>query len=202
MTDHTLIARFRQGDAGAFDVIVRRHEALVRSVLYRLTGNADDAEDLAQETFLRVFENLERFRGDAALRTWILRIAANLARDRQRMQRRRPAPVSLDGGANIAVPAAPEESAPPARLALREQTRALSEGLEQLPFKQRAALTLKIVGDMDYGEIAQALDSTRNAVKSNIHHARKRLIALLGPQIAGPGDERPKGESDHGRLQT
>jgi RNA polymerase sigma-70 factor (ECF subfamily) len=202
MTDHTLIARFRQGDAGAFDVIVRRHEALVRSVLYRLTGNADDAEDLAQETFLRVFENLARFRGDAALRTWILRIAANLARDRLRRRRRRPEPVSLDGGAHVVVPAAPEEGAPPARLALREMTRALAAGLEQLPFKQRAALTLKIVGDMNYGDIALALDMTRNAVKSNIHHARKRLTALLGPQLAGPGDERPKGESGHGRLQT
>jgi RNA polymerase sigma-70 factor, ECF subfamily len=182
LPDAALTARFLRGDESAFDAIVRRHEGTVRSILTRLTGNADDGEELAQETFMRVYISLSRFRGKASLRTWILRIATNLARDLLRSRRRKSPPLPL-GAAELNALEAPINGGPPAVALFREKSRAVAAALEQLPFKQRAALICKIIGDMGYDEIARVIGSTRNSVKSNIHLGRRRLMAILGDRL-------------------
>jgi len=181
-SDTGLVKRFIEGRKEAFDEIVRRHEGTVRSILYRIVGNADDAEDIAQETFIRVYENLPRFRGRSSLKTWILRIASNRARDVLRRRRRRPVAVSLDRASTRAAATA-EDASPEARLSLSEKTRRLAACIEQLPFKQRSALVMKIIGEMGYEEIAEVLGTTRNSVKSNVHLARRRLLAMLGEEL-------------------
>jgi RNA polymerase sigma-70 factor (ECF subfamily) len=178
-TDSELVESFCEGREDAFDVIVKRHEATVRSVLYRVVGNADDAEDIAQETFMRVYENLNRFRGRASLKTWILRIAVNRARDLLRRRRRRPAAISLEKADPGRLMASSRHS-PEAPLSLAEKARALAACIEQLPLKQRSALVMKVIGEMDYEEIAGVLGTTRNSVKSSVHAARRRLLAMLG----------------------
>ncbi len=180
--DSGLTARFLRGDESAFDMIVRRHEGTVRSILTRLTGNADDGEELAQETFMRVYVNLSTFRGKASLKTWILRIATNLARDLLRGRRRKTPPLPLDM-AELNALEAPIDGGPPAVALFREKSQALAAAMEQLPFKQRAALICKIIGDMGYDEIARVIGSTRNSVKSNIHLGRRRLLAILGDRL-------------------
>ncbi len=182
LDDLSLIARFSKGEQDPFGLLVGRYEGVVRAVLYRLVGNVDDAEDLAQETFIRVHGHLGKFRGDASLKTWILRIASNLARDFHRKRKRRPATLPFDKTAMQGALTAPS-AAPGERLSLQEKTCALATAIESLPYKQRAALVMKVIGDMDYGEIAAVLGSTRNSVKANAHLARRKLIALLGERI-------------------
>ncbi len=179
LNETRLVKRFLKGDERAFDLVVKRHEGTVRSIVYRLVGNADDAEDLSQETFIRVYGHLGEFKGRSSLKTWILRIATNLARDLLRRRRRKPPAVPLEEGDARNLAGAPGKS-PLAELSLKEKAKAMASALEELPFKQRAALTMKVVADMNYGEIAKVLGTTRNSIKSNIHLARRRLAAVLG----------------------
>src|SRR5437867_12632979 len=98
VADSQFIERLKRYEATAFDLLVREHSGEIYGLLYRLTDNVEEAHDLTQETFLRVFQNIGCFRGDADLRTWIYRIAINQARNRWRWwrRRRRELTVSLD----------------------------------------------------------------------------------------------------------
>lgn len=182
LDDLSLISRFDRGEPGAFGQIVGRYEGVVRAVLYRLVGNVDDAEDLAQETFIRVHGHLDKFRGAASLKTWILRIASNLARDFLRRRKRRPETLPFDG-ATLKMALSAPDAAPVESLTLEEKMRSLAGAIESLPYKQRAALVMKVIGDMSYKEIAAILGTTPNSVKANTHLARRKLIALLGERI-------------------
>jgi RNA polymerase sigma-70 factor (ECF subfamily) len=157
---------------------VKRFEYPVRSLLYRLVGNDEDAEDLAQETFIRVYLHLKRFRGGSSLKTWILKIAANLALDQMRQRQRRPVMKQLDPSETGRLSGAPGQT-PPARLSAKERSDAVARALEGLPGQQRAALLLKIMHGMNYGEIAGILDTSASSIKSSIHLARKKLMALV-----------------------
>ena len=97
-TETQFIERLKRGDAAAFEVLVAERSGEIYGLLYRLTENSEEARDLTQETFLRAFQSIEHFRGDADLRTWIYRIAINQARNRWRWwrRRRRDSTVSLD----------------------------------------------------------------------------------------------------------
>lgn len=178
-SDGDLVERFRRGHEAAFDELVRRHEGAVRALLNRLAGNEQDAEDMAQETFIRVYRNLERFQEKAALKTWIFRIAMNLFRDFRRRKARRPDPVPLAEPALQGLAGGGRE-APLGRLTLGEKERAVIRALEGLPFQQRAALIMKVREGMRYEEIAAVLDTTPGSVKSSIHVARKKLMKDLG----------------------
>jgi RNA polymerase sigma-70 factor (ECF subfamily) len=181
-SDSKLIARILKGDEEAFDILVKGYEGTVRSILYRLAGNAGDAEDLAQETFIKVYQHLPKFRGDSSLKTWILRIATNLTRDMLRKRSRRPTPIPLQSTDQESLPTASHER-PDLQLSLKEKTQAAAAALEQLPFKQRACLLMKTIGDMTYREIAQVLGTSPNSAKANAHVARRRLIAMLGEEL-------------------
>ncbi len=175
--DWEAVARFLEGDEAGFDTIVKRHHRALRSLLYRLAGNTEDAEDLAQETFLRVSRHLDRFRGTSSLRTWILKIGTNLALDHLRRRAKRPE-VALPDDRSARAPAGPRDADPKARAVSREQARRVAGVLETLPPVQRAALVLKVMEGMNYEEIAKVLETTANSVKSSIHLARKKMAAL------------------------
>ena len=180
------IERLKQGDSAAFDILVRERSGEIYGLLYRLTENPEEARDLTQETFLRAFQNIAHFRGDADLRTWIYRIAINQARNRWRWWRRRhrDSTVSLDSIddserqallANLA-----DNSNDPELDALaRERERVLTLALQDLRRVYREAVVLRDIEGFAYEEIAVALDISVGTVKSRLARGRQELRRRL-----------------------
>ena len=179
-----LIARCASGDEVACAELVAAHQRMVYGLAFNLLGNRDDALDLSQDVFLRVFRTLSRFRGQSALRTWIYRIVVNQARNRQRWWRRRhrAEQVSLDDYLrNFGDLEARQDILPDRLLASKETAAKIWQAMDQLPFDQRTALILREVDGLRYDEIAYTLDVAVGTVKSRLTRARQALRAeLLG----------------------
>ena len=174
----TLVQRCAARDESACAELVAEHQRMVVQLAVNLLGDRDEALDLSQEVFLRVFRTIHRFRGQSALRTWIYRIAVNQARNRHRFWRRRHRndQVSLD--AHIAA-----HGEFPSMLDLRpdrvfEQKQLgqrLQDALDQLPFDQRTAIVLREIDGLSYDDIAVALGVAIGTVKSRLTRARQAL---------------------------
>lgn len=178
-----LVRRCAAGDDLACAELVSAHERMVYQLAYHLLGTRDEALDLSQEVFLRVFRTLATFRGQSSLRTWIYRIVINQARNRQRWFRRRRQSdqVSLDDHqqAHGELPERPDQVAPD-RLFLRKEAAArLWNAMERLPFDQRTAIVLREFDGLSYEEIAFSLDIAVGTVKSRLTRARQALRADL-----------------------
>jgi RNA polymerase sigma-70 factor (ECF subfamily) len=180
----TLIERCTAGDDLACSELVSTHQRMVYSLAYHLLGDHDEALDLSQEVFLRVFRTLSGFRGQSALRTWIYRIVINQARNRQRWWRRRhrDQQVSLDDHLRLFGHfEARRDTQPDRLLASRETAERIWAGLEKLPFDQRTALILREIDGLQYDEIAFTLGVAVGTVKSRLTRARQALREeLLG----------------------
>ena len=179
-----LIARCAGGDETACAELVALHQRMVYGLAFTLLGNHDDALDLSQEVFLRVFRTLGRFRGRSALRTWIYRIVVNQARNRQRWwrRRRRAEQISLDEYVEKFGDLESRHEVLPDRLLASKETAAqIWQALDRLPFDQRTALILREVEGLRYEEIAYSLDVALGTVKSRLTRARQALREeLLG----------------------
>ena len=179
-----LIERCVAGDERACADLVAAHQRTVFNLAFHLLGDRDEALDLSQEVFLRVFRTLSRFRGQSALRTWIYRIVVNQARNRQRWwrRRRRSDLVSLDDHLQrCGEIEATSEVLPDRLLASKETAARIWAAMEQLPFDQRTALVLREVDGLRYEEIAFSLDVAVGTVKSRLTRARQALREeLLG----------------------
>jgi RNA polymerase sigma-70 factor (ECF subfamily) len=179
-----LIARCTIGDEAACAELVAAHQRMVYGLAFNLLGNRDDALDLSQDVFLRVFRTLPSFRGQSALRTWIYRIVVNQARNRQRWWRRRhrAEQVSLDDYLrNFGDLEARQDILPDRLLASKETAAKIWQAMDRLPFEQRTALILREVDGLRYDEIAYSLDVAVGTVKSRLTRARQALRAeLLG----------------------
>jgi RNA polymerase sigma-70 factor (ECF subfamily) len=179
-----LIARCTTGDEAACAELVAAHQRMVYGLAFNLLGNRDDALDLSQDVFLRVFRTLSRFRGQSALRTWIYRIVVNQARNRQRWWRRRhrAEQVSLDDYLrNFGDLEARQDILPDRLLASKETAAKIWQAMDRLSFEQRTALILREVDGLRYDEIAYSLDVAVGTVKSRLTRARQALRAeLLG----------------------
>ena len=178
-----LVRRCAAGDDVACAELVSAHDRIVYQLAYHLLGTRDEALDLSQEVFLRVFRTLATFRGQSSLRTWIYRIVINQARNRQRWFRRRRQSdqVSLDDHqqAHGELPERPDQVAPD-RLFLRKEAAArLWNAMERLPFDQRTAIVLREFDGLSYEEIAFSLDIAVGTVKSRLTRARQALRADL-----------------------
>ncbi len=169
-----LVARCQAGDAGAFEELYRRHAAKIYSLACRLTGSAADGEDLLQEIFLLVHRKIGGFKGEAALGTWIYRLATNCCLDflRSRQHREQQATGTLDETAPVG---------PRAGAALRVERLDLERAIAQLAPGYRAAFVLHDVEGFDHAEVARLLDVAEGTSKSQVHKARMRLRALLAP---------------------
>jgi RNA polymerase sigma-70 factor (ECF subfamily) len=180
----TLIERCVAGDESACADLVAAHQRTVFNLAFHLLGDRDEALDLSQEVFLRVFRTLARFRGQSALRTWIYRIVVNQARNRQRWwrRRRRADLVSLDDHLNrCGDMEATSEVLPDRLLASKETAARIWSAMERLPFDQRTALVLREIDGLRYEEIAFSLDVAVGTVKSRLTRARQALREeLLG----------------------
>jgi RNA polymerase sigma-70 factor, ECF subfamily len=179
-----LIARCATGDETACAELVSQHQRMVYGLAYNLLGDREEALDLSQEVFLRVFRTLSSFRGQSALRTWVYRIVINQVRNRQRWWRRRHRDdqVSLEDYVRTFGDVESRQEVLPDRLLASKETAArIWQAMDRLPFDQRTALILREIEGLRYDEIAYSLDVAVGTVKSRLTRARQALRAeLLG----------------------
>lgn len=177
--DAGLMDRVRSGDRDAFSDLVDRHKDAVVNYLTRLTGNRDRAEDLAQETFLRLFRSAGSYSEQGLLRGYLFRIATNLVRSEERREKRLRLLMPFLGRPEHAEPAAPSG------LLRREMHREVSAAVSQLPLRYRVPLVLHEIEGWAYSDIAQALGCREGTVKSRIHRGRQHLKERLAPYWQG-----------------
>ncbi len=176
------IRRVQRGDVNAFEPLMAAYEKNVYNLALRMTGNAQDAEDMTQEAFLKAYSSLDSFRGDSKFSVWLYRIVSNVCLDHLRRKSRRPA-VSLsmedDEGEDVQLDL-PDTSQSPEELLEKKLTReAVQRGLAQLPEDARQILLLREIQGLSYEEIGRVLELDPGTVKSRIFRARKRLCAFL-----------------------
>ena len=172
--DSALIAAWRAGDESAAAELVRRHARPLARFLASAGARADDLDDLVQDTFIRAFRAVDRFRGECRFRTWLLAIGANVLRDEGRRASR--------GGARV-VPLDEEirarEGDPYERAVAAEAEDRLAAGLDDLTDMQREVFLLRAQDGLSYEEIAAALETSTGAARVHYHHAVKRLKELV-----------------------
>src|SRR5881397_3028373 len=177
-----LVQRCAVGDEPACAELVGEHQRMVVQLAMNLLGDRDEALDLSQEVFLRVFRTIHRFRGQSSLRTWIYRIAVNQARNRHRFWRRRHRADQVSLDEHVAAHGeflSGGESGPDRMLAQKELARTLQTALDRLPFDQRTAIVLREIDGLSYEEIAYSLGVAVGTVKSRLTRARQALRAEL-----------------------
>src|SRR5690242_2955004 len=173
-----LVQRCAEGDETACAELVAEHQRMVVQLAMNLLGDRDEALDLSQDVFLRVFRTIHRFRGQSSLRTWIYRIAVNQARNRHRFWRRRHRgdQVSLDQHiADHGEIQSTGDSGPDRLLAQKQLAERLQHALDDLPFDQRSVIVLREIDGLSYEEIAFSLGVAIGTVKSRLTRARQTL---------------------------
>lgn len=181
--ERRLVARSQRGDLDAFDALMRAYERPVYNLAYRMTGNYDDANDVAAEAFVRVFNAIGRFRGESAFSTWMYRIATNVFLDERKRRRAHPQ-VSLDDefdteGTNVQRQIEDTAPGPGAVAEEQERRRALDRAIQQLPDFQREMITMYHVLNMSYEEIGEVTGAPIGTVKSRLNRARLSLREAL-----------------------
>jgi RNA polymerase sigma-70 factor (ECF subfamily) len=176
--DRALVEAAAGGDRDAFDELVRRHESAILGLCRALAGGSADAEDLAQEVFVRAWKSLRTFRGDSAFRTWLHRVAINVARTHH---------ANRGKSMRLFRPMSPRGEDPPdiaeridTQLARRD---VVERALATLPEELREVITLRDLQGLDYKDIARLLDVPIGTIESRIFRARQRLRPLLAPLV-------------------
>jgi RNA polymerase sigma-70 factor (ECF subfamily) len=191
MQEKIRIERLRAGDAGSFRELVERYQHRVYAMAYRFSGCSHEAKDLAQDIFLRVYENIGGFQGRSSLDTWIYRLALNQCISWKRRRGRR-AVLGRDGpvyGVEAGEP-------PDMRLAAVEENECLHRALRQLPVKYMSVVELYYFQELSYQQIAELTGIAVRTVETRLYRAKQRLRELLGP------DENGEEEQDHGRYEN
>ena len=177
LTDAELIEEARRGDVAAYEELVRRYEELAFRTAYLVCGDADEARDAAQEGFVRAYGALSRFRTGAEPRPWLLRIAANAARNRRRAAGRRAALALRSAQDRPSDGAAPS---PEGAVLASEQRAELLAAIDGLADDDRQIITLRWFAELSERELAAALGVPRGTVKSRLSRAMQRLRAVIG----------------------
>ncbi len=181
--DIELVIRFRKGDQSAFEDIVLGFQDRIYNLCRRMLGNAHDAEDAAQDVFLKAYQALPRFEPGASLYTWLYRIAINTCID----YKRKPFLESLfkrsDEGEEIMIDMPSGEPSPERLAESKQMEQTLQKSLGKLSQKLRTAIILKEIEGLSYEEIADVLDISMGTVKSRIARAREELLKLMGKTL-------------------
>ena len=178
MNEKELIARLQARDETAFEELIRLYEKKVYALCARMCGNAEDAEEAAQDAFLALWRGIDRFRQESSLSTWIYRLASNACIDLMRRKKKGAGSVSLDDE-ELFVDAVDTSPQPQETAERRETQRLLQEGLLSLPAEYRSILLLREIEGLSYSEISAALDLELGTVKSRISRGRTLLRNFL-----------------------
>lgn len=177
-TDNELVGRVRSGDDEAFRLVVERHTRPLYRTAYRITGNAADADDVVQETFLRAYRAVDRFDARASFTTWLHRIAINCALDLIDSRKRRDGRISPDEDLSTLA----SQAATPERVVHSlEMQRAVAQAMDQLSGNERTAFVLRHFEGMPLDEIGRVLGTQLNATKNTVFRAVRKLRAQLQP---------------------
>ena len=188
--DRDLVERWQRGDERAFESLVRRHEARVFRLLFRMMGSREEAEDITQETFLSLHRHGHRFRAESRFSTFVYRVAANAALNRRRTlgrSRNRVKKLAERQAAGDDLPSAPRD--PEDAVAGSELSDHVREALQKLSPSLRMPVVLYDIEGLAYGEIARVLGVAEGTVKSRIHRARLALRRELQELLAGSTEE-------------
>lgn len=191
--DVAWVRRSQNGDRQAFAALVARYQTPIYQLALRMMRHPEDAEDAAQEAFLKAFVALPRFREEAGFRTWLYRIASNVCLDRLRRARRELLdPTAVEAGARDAPGDAGGDGNPLRQVLQREQRRGLAQAVQALPPHYRIAVVLHYVQGLTYREIAEVLEVPPKTVETRLYRAKTLLRARLSRPagLAGGGVER------------
>lgn len=190
VVDQDLVERVQRGETRAFDLLVSRYQQRLASLLGRYIADPAEREDVAQETLLRAYRGLSRFRGESAFYTWLYRIAVNTARNHQASAGRRPS----SGGADPAEAEGFDDGVllrdtdtPEGNAAMGEVSQAIQAALASMPETLRRAITLREYEGLSYEEIATFMDCPIGTVRSRIARARTLIDEFVRPVLERPG---------------
>jgi len=178
-SDADLLILFGKGDEQAFNELVRRHQERVYWVARRVLGTHEEADDVVQDVFLRAYEGLRRFRGDASLSTWLYRIAMNLSLNALRKKRVRRM-LHLE---ELGQEPASRADATDGPLLRREEDEALRRAVDALPEKQKQVFILRYYEELSYAEIALILKKSEGGLKANYFHAVQKIQKAMKRDI-------------------
>lgn len=200
-TDEELVEKFRvSADMGIFKTLVRRYQSRVFAIALRTLGNNEEAEEVVQETFVKVHQNLAKYRHNSLFSSWLFRIAHNQCMDTLRMKQRRfdsqTVPfdpqsaggsgddISADGNRETVFQLADKTPDPAQSLDIREQFEIVERSLGQLPETQKTVLILHDMQGLSYIEIAEIVGTSIGTVRSRLHYGRLKLRELLLPYFS------------------
>jgi RNA polymerase sigma-70 factor (ECF subfamily) len=179
MSDVELVERAKSGDVHAFDALVAIHQSRVFSLAYRMLGNAEDAADVQQETFVRAWQSLRGFRLDAAFSTWLHRIAVNLCLSRKRRRQDEPMEAYMEDALSLSV-----EPNGVACLERAETGVMVRKVVGGLPAHYRALIVLREIEQRPFEEVAEILGCSVASARTRLSTAKKMLRERLGPYLA------------------
>ncbi|MGE5603091.1 MAG: RNA polymerase sigma factor [Nitrososphaerales archaeon] len=178
MSEQDIVTLARKGDQAAFTILVQTYQTPIYNLCYRMLGEADQAQDATQETFLRAYTQFHRYDPERPFKTWLFSIASHFCIDR--LRRRRVTWLDIDDEPLSGHPALREKRVGPEDAALQgERASDVQALLETLPPKDRAAVVMLYWYDLSYQEIAEATGTTVSAVKSRLHRARAAMADTL-----------------------
>lgn len=188
--DEALVASAREGDYAAFERLYELHRNTVYRFAYQMTRSRDEAEDIAQEAFVRAFQNLHRFRKEAKFTTWILRITTNLCTDRARMGTRRTNLEQQEAMGALEWMTIGKVINPVEELEGERRAILVRKAVQALPPHHRGVLILRDFEEKDYKEIAEILSCTVGGAKLRVLRARRALRDRLAPMLEDKGSEK------------
>jgi RNA polymerase sigma-70 factor (ECF subfamily) len=190
--DLELVKRVQRGEKSAFDLLVLKYQHRIGAVIGRFVPDHAEAQDIAQESFMRAYRALHNFRGDAQFYTWLYRIAVNTAKNHLVAMKRRPptSDVEVDDAEHFTGARMQDNDTPEHELLREEIAREVSETVASLPEELRQAITLREVEGLSYEEIAETMDCPIGTVRSRIFRAREAIDARLRP-LMDSGRVRP-----------
>ena len=182
-SDNELVEICRQGQMQAFQVLVERYQNKVVGIAYGVSHNQEDANDIAQDVFVKIYRSLKKFRGDSKFYTWLYRITVNMSIDYMRKKKRRQNVTYLDEVKIETEAPMPniKKTSPKEKLLLKEMYRKILDAIKTLSDDHRVTLVLREMKDLSYQEIAETMNCSVGTVMSRLFYARKKVREKLKP---------------------
>ena len=186
--DMAIVHRVQAGDVAAFDELILKYRERVLGIIYNMTSNREDAADLTQDTFIKMFQSIHRFSGQSSFFTWLYRIAVNTALSHLRKHRLRSffSLQQIDADEPVSreiIAALTDTSGAEKDTYVRELQEKLNEAMQKLSIKHRTVVTLFEIEGLSHQEIAEIMDSSVGTVRSRLHYAKQLLQAELQPYL-------------------